>query len=121
MREPARDIPRIEHMLEAIDNALEYTQNFESQQAFVSNKAMLHATIYNIQIVGEAVNRLTKEFKAKYGQIPWSQIEKMRHILVHDYYKVNFDFIWLVVKEDLIPLKESLLKIIAQELENSEE
>lgn len=115
MREAIRDIPRIEHMIEAIDNAMEYTSSFNTKEEFVSNKAMLHATIYNIQIIGEAVNRLTKEFKVHYSHIPWLQIEKMRHILVHDYYKVNFDYIWLVVKEDLLPLKEQLLEILKEQ------
>lgn len=112
MIEPARDIPRIQHMLEAIANALEYTQSFKNIEELVANKAMLHATIYNIQIVGEAVNRLTKEFKEQYPEVPWRVIEKMRHILVHDYYKVNFEYVWLVVKEDLVPLQEQLLKIL---------
>lgn len=58
-------------MIEAIDNALEYTNTFSCKEDFVNNKAMLHATIYNIQIVGEAVNRLTKEFKDKNNNIPW--------------------------------------------------
>lgn len=112
MIEPIRDIPRIHHMLEAIANALEYTNRFETMEAFLADKALLHATIYNIQIIGEAVNRLTNEFKSDNPSIPWKQIEKMRHILVHDYYKVNFDFIWLVAKEDLIVLQEQLQKII---------
>ena len=99
-------------MLEAIDNALEYTQPFATKEEFVADKAMLHATIYNIQIIGEAVSRLTDEFKSAHADIPWKQIEKMRHILMHDYYKVNFDFVWLVVKDDLIPLRESLTRII---------
>lgn len=47
MREAIRDIPRIEHMIEAIDNAMEYTSSFNTKEEFVSNKAMLHATIYN--------------------------------------------------------------------------
>ena len=43
MIEPARDIPRIQHMLEAIANALEYTRNFKNIEELVANKAMLHA------------------------------------------------------------------------------
>lgn len=115
MREAIRDIPRIEHMLEAIGNAMEYTEQFESLEQLVENKAMLHATIYNIQIIGEAVSRLTDEFKEKHAIVPWKQIAKMRHILVHDYYKVNFEYVWLVIKEDLVPLRDQLLSILQDE------
>lgn len=117
MKEHIRDIPRIEHIMEAISNAIEYTADFDSIEQLVNNKVVLHATIYNIQIIGEAVNRLTDEFKLKYSSIPWKQIAKMRHILVHDYYKVNFDFVWLVIKEDLIPLREQLQEILQSETE----
>lgn len=103
--------------MEAISNAIEYTASFDSLEQLVEDKVVLHATIYNIQIIGEAVSRLTDEFKLKYSSIPWKQIEKMRHILVHDYYKVNFNFVWLVIKEDLIPLREQLQEILQSETE----
>lgn len=73
--------------------------------------------IRDIPSIGEAVSRLTDEFKLKYSSIPWKQIAKMRHILVHDYYKVNFNFVWLVIKEDLIPLREQLQEILHLEAE----
>ena len=114
MREPIRDLPRVEHILEAIDNALSYTAEVSKEQ-LLSDKILLHATIYNIQIIGEAVNKLTSGFKERHAQIPWRQIEKMRHILVHDYYKVNFDFVWLVLQDDLHPLRENLLAILEEE------
>ena len=110
MIEPIRDLPHIDHMLDAIDNALEFSQG-KTREEFLGDKVLLHATVYNIQIIGEAVSRLTKEFRQRYPEVPWLQIEKMRHILVHDYYKVNMDFIWLVITDDLLPLREKLLSI----------
>lgn len=35
-------------------------------------------------------------------------IEKMRHILVHDYYQINKDILWMVITEDLPPLKKQV-------------
>lgn len=114
MIEQANDLPRILHILEAINNVIEFT-NGKNKEQLLGDKILLHATIYNIQIIGEAVSRLTKEFKNKYTSIPWNQIEKMRHILVHDYYKVNFDFVWYVVQEDINFLKIEIEKIIEEE------
>jgi len=65
----------------------------------------LHATVYNIQIIGEAVYRLSTEFKESHTETPWALIEKMRHVLVHDYYRINNDVLWSVITEDLPPLK----------------
>ena len=35
-------------------------------------------------------------------------IEKMRHILVHDYYRINLDILWDVIKNDLPSLKSQI-------------
>lgn len=35
-------------------------------------------------------------------------IEKMRHILVHDYYQINKDILWSVITEDLPALKAQI-------------
>lgn len=48
------------------------------------------------------MRELVKEF---HPQTPWRLIEKMRHILVHDYFAVDFEFLWIVVTEDLAVLK----------------
>jgi len=39
-------------------------------------------------------------------------IEKMRHILVHDYFRINFEILWTVIKEDIPLLKEQVVKYI---------
>lgn len=48
----------------------------------------MHATIYNIQIIGEASNKLTKEFKEEHPEVPWTLMERMRHVPVYDYYRI---------------------------------
>ena len=32
----------------------------------------------------------------------------MRHVLVHDYYQIDPDAVWKVIKEDLPPLREQV-------------
>ena len=99
MREANRDKGRIEHMLTAIDNVLLYTKDMTLEQLKEDNLRK-HATTYNVQIIGEAVYMLTKEFRATHPDTPWRQIEKMRHILVHDYYQIDIDILWAVITED---------------------
>ena len=110
MREPARDPGRIAHMLLAIGKIEEYTKDVTFEQ-FVADSMRMHATIYNIQVIGEAAYKLTKEFKEQYKQIPWPLIEKMRHVLVHDYYRIVPEAVWDVVTADIPSLKPSLMTI----------
>ncbi len=112
MREEARDPGRIEHMLQAIAKIEEYTKDISFNQ-FVNDSMRLHATTYNIQIIGEAVYKLTDEFKEKHIEIPWKLSEKMRHVLVHDYYMILPEAVWDVVTDDIPTLKPALQKIYA--------
>lgn len=104
MREEIKDPGRLEHMLAAIDKVQEYTNGID-KESLKNDSMRLHATAYNIQIIGEAVYKLTKEFKEAHPETPWRLIEKMRHILVHDYFAVDFEFLWIVVQDDIQPLK----------------
>lgn len=107
MREQARDKDRLEHILEAIGNLETYTDGISSEMLF-HDKLRLHACVYNVQIIGEAIYKLTQEFKGDHPETPWRMIEKMRHILVHDYYQINFDILWQVLSDDLPILKNQV-------------
>lgn len=113
MREPLKDSARLEHILEAIERVEEFTKDV-SRSSFDADKMRIHATAYNIQIIGEASYKLSKEFKQAHTETPWRLIEKMRHILVHDYFTVDLDFVWLVITEDLSPLKEQVKKYLKE-------
>lgn len=113
MREPARDKGRLEHMLEAIVHVQEYTDGMTFEQV-VGTPIVKHAVTYNIQIIGEASYWLTSEFKDSHTLTPWKLIEKTRHILVHDYYQIDNKILWLIIVEDLPPLKEQLERYIQE-------
>ena len=113
MREPIRDKGRLEHILGAINKAQEYTNGISKEQ-LLADSLRTHATIYNIQVIGEAVYKLSTEFKANHADTNWRQIEKMRHILVHDYYQINMDILWTIITDDLQPLKEQVLLYISE-------
>lgn len=115
MREPERDLSRLEHILSAIECVEEYTNNMSEEQLKI-DKLRLHATIYNVQIIGEATYKLTKEFKQEHAATPWHLIEIMRHILVHDYFRINLDVLWIVIKEDIPLLKEQVKEYLNSSL-----
>ena len=118
MREPMRDPGRLEHIMSAIEKIEEYSKDIAFEQ-FVTDSMRKHAITYNIQIIGEAVYNLSKDFKEKHPEITWSLVEKMRHILVHDYYQVSATVVWNVVNEDVPVLKKAVRAILAELSENN--
>jgi uncharacterized protein with HEPN domain len=105
------DRQRLLHILEAINEIQTYTANTDIK-SFLSNSMMRFACIKQIEIIGEAANLVTSETKAIFTDLEWKQIIGMRHILVHEYFGVDFDLIWQVIISDLPVLKEKISNVI---------
>jgi uncharacterized protein with HEPN domain len=105
------DAQRLLHIIEAIDEIQLYTSSTDIK-SFLDNSMMRFACIKQIEIIGEAANMITAETKSLFTDLQWSQIIGMRHILVHEYFGVDFDLIWQVIINDLPVLKEKMQAVI---------
>lgn len=110
MREPVRDPIRIQHILESSSNILKFMEN-KTVDDLQNDKLLFYGVVKNIEIIGEAAYKLTNEFKEKHSHIPWKQIIVMRHILVHDYYRIKPDELFEVYKKDIPELIDNISKI----------
>ena len=64
-----------------------------------------------IEIIGEAANGITDDLKSKHSSIPWQDIIKMRHRLIHTYFDIDYDIVWKTVQDELPELIKELKKI----------
>lgn len=62
MRERIRDKSRLEHILQAIERIRRYTKG-KTFDDFIADDMMYYAVVKNIEIIGEASNMLTEEFR----------------------------------------------------------
>ena len=113
MREPLRDSERLRQILEAIDNFENASQNF-SRESLSANIILRHALTWNIMVIGEAANRLTREFCDAHPDTPWKKIAGMRNVLVHDYYQIDIDELFLVVTDDIPALKPQIERYLSE-------
>ena len=100
-------------LLDIIDSGykiLRYTENMTFEE-FVSNELVIDGVIRNFEIIGEAANRLTDDFKDKYQDIDWHRIRGTRNRIVHDYVGVDLEIVWRI-KETLLPDLISRIKEI---------
>lgn len=113
MREPIRDKGRLEHILEAIGNVNEFTKGV-SYDDLENNKMLTHAVVHNIQVIGEASYKLTKEFCKSHPEVEWADIIGLRHVLVHDYYNIRIKEVWNIIQQDLPPLQKHIEDYLAE-------
>jgi uncharacterized protein with HEPN domain len=66
------------------------------------------AVMRNLQTLAESSQRLSESAKMTQPKVDWRAIAGFRNVLVHDYLGLDLDAIWLVIENDLPPLKSAL-------------
>jgi uncharacterized protein with HEPN domain len=84
-------------------------QDLDTDWAF--GQACHHA----LQTIGEAVNHLPEDLRARHPDVPWRKIISMSHRLRHGYFRIDGDILWLVITDHLEPLHAAIKRMIAEE------
>ena len=113
MRERIRDRERLEHMLSAIDVLLARKDKYTPEEV-ESDPIIFYGLVKHVEIIGEAVYKLTKEYRATHTEVEWADFERMRHVLVHGYYKIRPQQLWETLQTDIPELKPIIEKLIEE-------
>ena len=116
MRDKVRDIERLEHMLRAINVLIDYKDGHTLEEA-QADPIVYFGLVKHVEIIGEAVYKLTTEYRAKHPVLNWGDIERMRHVLVHGYYKIRPAQLWDTIDVDIPTLKPIIEQLIQEEKE----
>ena len=101
----------LEHILEAMNLIEKYIKDKEKSD-FLKFTQLQDSVIRRIEIIGEAMKNIPSDFKGSHENIPWKEIMGMRDILIHQYFGVDLELTWEVVKIDLPKLKKSIIFIL---------
>jgi len=99
---------------QAIDRIEQYIEKL-SFEAFSKDQKSVDAVVRNLEIIGEAANRLPDEFKGKYSEIEWHKVVGLRHRIVHGYFGIDLEIIWQILRRDLPELKHKVIQIMNEE------
>jgi len=105
------------HILGAIERIDRYTKDLDDV-AFLNNELVQDAVIRNIEVIGEASNKIMRtapDFAARHKEIPWLVMYTMRNRLSHGYDRVDFEIVWRLIKRDLPDLHARLRSVMASE------
>ncbi len=102
-----RDETTLLDIAEAARLAASFMQDL-SKDAFLDDFKTQSAVLYQLIVMGEAVKRLSAEFRAQHTEIPWSLIAGMRDHLIHGYDIVDWDEVWKTATSDVAGLLTQL-------------
>lgn len=75
------------------------------------------AVIRNLEIIGEASNKVPDIIKSKYPEIPWRQMYGLRNFVAHEYFGIDYENIWKIISIQMPKNMEDLERVIDSERE----
>lgn len=106
-----KNIARLKHILDSI-NKIEEVFNELNYEKFVEDWRSQDVIIRNLEIIGEAANRIDNDVKEKYPEVQWIYATAMRNFLIHKYFDVDVKAVWNTIEIDIPVLKIQIQKIV---------
>lgn len=104
----------LEDMVEAIAKIDRYTAELTYDQ-FIEEEMVIDAVARNLEIIGEAANRLSSELHENAPAIPWRQIVGFRNRVVHEYFGLDLAIVWTISRQNLPVLQRQLQELLARQ------
>ncbi len=105
------DKVRIQHISEAIRKIEDFTKT-ESEASFEENELVQSAVERQLEIIGEAANHLSEDFKMAYPEMEWNKLRAFRNIIAHEYFGISTKIVWTSVQQRIPQLKEIVNRIL---------
>ena len=101
------------HILDAVTQIQAYTARGRAD--FFSSRLVQDGVIRNLEVIGEATKNLSSTLRERQPDLPWKQMAGLRDVLIHHYFGVNLETVWLVVENRLPLLRKTVETLLAEE------
>ncbi|HBE80618.1 MAG TPA: hypothetical protein DDW65_22960 [Firmicutes bacterium] len=114
------DLLYLLNILESVEKIFLYSKDCTEAEMFyeLNDQLNFNASLNLFANIGENIGKISDELKQLNTDIDWKQIKGLRNKVVHDYVNIDTFMVFDIIKNDLSILRESLMKIIRNELEN---
>ena len=89
----------LEHIQHCIQRIVEDSSG--GKESVFASPTLQDAILRNLQILCESTQRLTEASKRRHPEVGWREISGLRNVLVHDYFAVDLETIWVIIQRDL--------------------
>jgi len=103
---------RLDDMIESIERCLAYTEGMD-EAAFAADPRTVDAVARNLEIIGEAANKVPRDVADANPMIPWDGLAEIRHVLIHEYHSVDAGILYRTVQNELprlLPMLKAILE-----------
>ena len=108
----------IKDILESANNIHDYAGSM-SLDELVLDRMRLDAIVRNFEIIGEAASKIPQEVRDKYPFIEWRKISDFRNVLAHEYFGLDYEIMWEIIKNKLPELQKGIQTMLDGEKKTS--
>lgn len=111
MRSEKSDAAYLQDMVESASAVVRYIAG-KTRADFDADPILRDAIERRVEIIGEAARGISQPFQDHHPEIPWRNIRGTRHILAHEYGRVNPDVMWKIATTHIPEMLEQLQKLL---------
>jgi len=101
----------LEDILTSTNKILKYSGNY-SYEELLKDEMRIDAIIRNFEIIGEASSNIPQEIRDKYPFIEWRNISDFRNVLAHEYFGIDYEIMWEIIRDKLPELQKGIQTIL---------
>lgn len=101
----------LEDILSATSKIIKYAAD-ASYENLLQDEMRVEAIVRNFEIIGEAAGKVPQDLKEKYPSISWRKISDFRNVLAHEYFGIDYEIMWEIIKDKLPILKSDIQKVL---------
>jgi len=100
-------------LLDAIEQ-VELISRFSQpgRAAFLSDVLIQSAVLHRLALLGEACRGLSSPLREAHPEVPWPQIVAFRNVVIHEYFGIDLELVWVIVTEHIAALGERLRSVV---------
>ncbi|MDN7025445.1 DUF86 domain-containing protein [Methanoculleus sp. FWC-SCC1] len=107
-----KDPVYLRHILDAIENIEEFSKDISSAADLTNHRLERAAIERMLTIIGEAAKNISVQMRRKHPEIPWKEAAGMRDKISHHYFGVDYEAVFLTIKDDLPALKRAIRAVL---------
>jgi uncharacterized protein with HEPN domain len=100
-----------EDIIESIQHIENYIKDL-NLDGFKKDRKTIDAVVRNFTIIGEASKNIPNDIKQKFSEIDWRGIAGFRNRIIHEYFELSLDVMWVIITKELPVLKNQTKQIV---------
>ncbi|MCI0551890.1 MAG: DUF86 domain-containing protein [Anaerolineae bacterium] len=96
----------VDDILQACQDILDFTRGLSDSEGLGKDRRTYLAVVRSLEVIGEAARQMPRGYKSEHPEIPWREVASLRNIIAHEYFGLDNEIIWDVIRTQIPDLFE---------------